>query len=215
MSDKIWIYEPTILLEKDSLTEILYNKEYSLERNINALTRLMGYLSLFSYVVTKNSKMLIYGIVGTFILVTLYFYMKTRRSNIKGVSLEEAFENPDYYDIVKNNYTMPTTTNPIMNVTQNEYSDDPMRERAAPSYTKQVTDEINQNVKANLDPRLFKNIGDEIDFENSMRSFYTTANTTIPNDQKAFMEFCYGNMPSCKEGSVLQCEKNNFRYNLR
>ena len=34
----------------------------------------------------------------------------------------------------------------------------------------------------------------------SMRQWYPTANTNIPNDQKAFAEFCYGGMKSCKEG---------------
>ena len=32
-----------------------------------------------------------------------------------------------------------------------------------------------------------------------MRNFYTMPNTQIPNNQKKFAEFCYGNMPSCKD----------------
>jgi hypothetical protein len=38
-----------------------------------------------------------------------------------------------------------------------------------------------------------------------MRNFYSTPNTTIPNDQKAFAEFCYGDMISCKEGNPIAC----------
>ena len=45
-----------------------------------------------------------------------------------------------------------------------------------------------------------------------MLNFYATANTTIPNDQKGFAEFCFGQMPSCKEGDGLQCLKDNPRY---
>jgi len=45
-----------------------------------------------------------------------------------------------------------------------------------------------------------------------MRQFYPTANTKIPNDQTAFAEFCYGNMPSCKDGTGLQCVKDNSRW---
>ena len=42
-----------------------------------------------------------------------------------------------------------------------------------------------------------------------MRNFYAMPNTQIPNNQKDFAEFCYGNMPSCKDGDYFQCEKNN------
>ena len=34
-------------------------------------------------------------------------------------------------------------------------------------------------------------------------------NTKIPSNQKGFAEFCYGDMPSCKEGNEFQCTKNN------
>ena len=42
-----------------------------------------------------------------------------------------------------------------------------------------------------------------------MRQFYTMPSTTIPNNQGDFGKFCYGDMPSCKEGDELQCTKNN------
>ena len=46
---------------------------------------------------------------------------------------------------------------------------------------------------------------------NNMRNFHSMPNTTIPNGQKAFAEFCYGNMPSCKDGDGQQCSKINRR----
>jgi hypothetical protein len=45
-----------------------------------------------------------------------------------------------------------------------------------------------------------------------MRSFYTNPNTLVPNDQKAFAEFCYGNMKSCKDGDDVACINKNYRY---
>ena len=56
------------------------------------------------------------------------------------------------------------------------------------------------------------NLGDSFMFDKSMRAFHAMPNTRIPNDQGAFANFCYGNMPSCKEGDKDMCEKNNFRY---
>ena len=47
-----------------------------------------------------------------------------------------------------------------------------------------------------------------MELEQSLRQFYSTANTTIPNNQAGFAEFCYGNMSSCKEGDDMACSKN-------
>ena len=46
--------------------------------------------------------------------------------------------------------------------------------------------------------KIFNNLGDNLEFENSMHQFVTMPNTTIPNDQKAFTDFCYGTLPSDK-----------------
>lgn len=62
--------------------------------------------------------------------------------------------------------------------------------------------------------KLFKNLGDSLDYDNFSRNFYTMPNTTNPNDQKAFAKFCYGDMKSCKEdacqGFMKSCKENNF-----
>ena len=86
----------------------------------------------------------------------------------------------------------------------NEYTDSPLRKKAAPSYNTAVKDEIDESVKKNLDPRLFQDLGDNIYFEQSMRQFYTTANSTLPNAQRDFAEFCYGGMTSQKDGEYIQ-----------
>ena len=103
---------------------------------------------------------------------------------------------------------MPTKKNPVMNILMNEYKENPHRKPAAPAYNDTVHKEINENATTQ-DKRLFKNLGDNLSFENSMRNFYAMPNTQIPNNQKEFAEFCYGNMPSCKDGDYFQCSKNN------
>ena len=105
----------------------------------------------------------------------------------------------------------------MMNVLLPEINANPNRNSGAPSFQPEIEKELNEKTKENiihkndLDPRLFKDLGDEMDFDYSMRQFYTTANTKIPNDQKAFAEFCYGDMKSCKEGNESACMKNNPR----
>lgn len=72
--------------------------------------------------------------------------------------------------------------------------------------------------KSNMDDKMrqkiFKNLGDSMDYDNFSRNFHTMPNTTNPNDQKAFAKFCYGDMKSCKEdaceGFMKSCKENNF-----
>ena len=105
-----------------------------------------------------------------------------------------------------------------MNVLPTEIQDNPERNQAAPAYNKAVEKEINEKTKefitnnfddkTNIDERLFKDLGDNVMFDNSMRAWYSTANTTVPNDQKSFAEYCYGDMVSCKEGNEFACTRN-------
>lgn len=110
----------------------------------------------------------------------------------------------------------PTVSNPMMNVMMTDYRDDPKRPRAEPAFAPSVRKEINEKTKKGieetLEEKLFRDLGDEIDFEQSMQRFYTTPNTQIPNNQSAFAEFCYGNMSSCKDGDVDKCFENEKKY---
>ena len=84
-----------------------------------------------------------------------------------------------------------------MNVT---YADDPKRPRAAPSFDPQIEHEIDEKTKMmitkgdeEMEDKLFGSLGDDAQFKHSMRAFHPTANTQIPNDQEAFLKFCYQN----------------------
>ena len=125
-------------------------------------------------------------------------------------------------DGIREEYTQPTNVNPTMNVLLPEIQDNPDRKQAAPSFNPVINEEINNSTKElikknfqddpDIDKKLFNDLGDNFEFEQSMRQFYTTANTTIPNNQKDFAEFCYGDMISCKEGHEVACIRNNPRH---
>ena len=135
----------------------------------------------------------------------------------------EGFEDLNAF---KNNFTIPKKTNPLMNVLLTEYSDDPNREAAAPTFNPNVEDDINEKTmdfiseqfvkgdeeKDKIKARLFADLGYNFEFNQSMRNFYATPNTTIPNDQGSFAEFLYGDMISCKEGNELACSRDNSRW---
>ena len=114
----------------------------------------------------------------------------------------------------EHNFSLPTKKNPLMNVMMDDYKYNTNKKPAAPSYNEKVLKEINENGK-NPNAKLYKNLGDNLKYEHSMRNFYTMPNSQIPNDQNAFAKFCYGNMKSCKDGDEFQCTRNNLEAGRR
>ena len=206
-----WLENPNALLNKNYITEIWPNSDFDLGRKLNAITRLIIILAILGYFLTKSVYIPVSAFVSIIVLVIIY---KTKGK----VSQKEGFKigfdsNPGrgLEKILEKEFTLPTKKNPAMNVLMNEYKENPNRKPAAPAYNDEVHEEINEMAKTQ-DKRLYKNLGDNLAFENSMRNFYAMPNTQIPNNQKDFAMFCYGNMPSCKDGDSLQCSKNNALF---
>ena len=70
-----------------------------------------------------------------------------------------------------------------------------------------INEAVKGAIKKNLNndkgfPDLFKDLGDKLDFDQSMRNFNINPNTQIPNDQDKFLNFLYGNLPSEKNVNV-------------
>ena len=205
---EFWLENPNILLNKNYITEIWPKDNFDLARKLNAITRIIVLMGILGYYLTKSPFIPVSAIVSLIVLVII-FKSKNKIINEGFTHGMEDNNSPNLKEILKKEFTMPTQKNPVMNVLMNEYKDNPTRKPAAPVYNEDVHQEMNQKAKSKTDKRLFKNLGDNISFENSMRNFYAMPNTEIPNNQKDFALFCYGNMPSCKDGDDLQCSKNN------
>lgn len=204
---QFWLENPNVLLNKNYISEIWPRSNFGLAQKLNAITRIIILFSVLGYYLTKSMYIPISALVSIVVIVIIY---KTKRVN----EINEAFTNikktQKLSSVLEKEFTMPTKKNPIMNVMMNDYKDNAKKRPAAPSYNKQVLEKINNSAKNN-NSKLYKNLGDSLAFEHSMRNFYTMPNSTIPNNQKDFALFCYGNMPSCKDGDYLQCSKNNNR----
>lgn len=190
---------------------LLKNKHITSEK-FNSLLTLVGLLTVLGYMYSQSINVIVSGVVTLGVIYMIYksnqkegFMMKISDSTEESNS-EQLEENKKVLENPKD-FTLPKENNPLMNVLMTEYQDDPLRKPAAPSFNPLIEKEINENVP--VDPRIFKDLGDSISFENSMRNFNSTPNTQIPNDQMAFAKFCYGDMRSCKEGDPFQCIKNN------
>ena len=207
---KFWLNDPNVLLDRNHITEIFPDKNFSLAQKLNAITRLVIVMTILGYLFTRSVKILVSAAI-TLVIVVIMFKTKSQKegfSEFKKEDLEHYKKEIKTDNYIKQTFTTPTKKNPAMNVLMDEYKYNPKRPAAAPIYNDQIKKEVNENAK-NENKKLYRNLGDNILYENSMHSFYTMPNTKIPNNQKDFALFCYGNMSSCKEGDSLQCTKNN------
>jgi hypothetical protein len=112
-------------------------------------------------------------------------------------------------DILQNDFNPVTKKNPMGNVLLTDIGDNPERLSAPPSFNPEVHDTINKQTQKqtqmlypgikNTSKQLYGDLYEQYTFDNDMmRNFYSTANTRVANDQGAFGEWLYGNMPSSK-----------------
>ena len=218
-STNIWLNDPTVLFNKEQVIYIWPNQGMSKNEKINAITRLVIILTILGFLVTNSYNFFFTGFITLGIIVFLFYTKQNNESKPSVSSKKEGFTNPELYNVLKDNFTNPSEKNPFMNVLLPEINDDPKRKMAAPAYNKAVEKKINNKTEdfvasdfdddPKIKKKLFSNLGDSFEFEEfGQYNFYATPNTKIPNDQKGFAEFCYGDMTSGKEGNETALIKN-------
>lgn len=213
--EQFWLYDISVLLDKDRLLEIWPNQYYSLARKYNAITRLILYLTILGYFLTKNINILVSSLITIVVFVMLYNFQSKKEGMDVMNQKNPTFKKTNFENIMTEKYTFPTKKNPLMNVLLPEIKYNKKRKRAAPSYNEAVLRNINKDAQFPElsdelvdNKKLYRDLGDNLTFEHTMRNFHTMPNTKIPNDQRKFAEFCYGNMGSCKDGDDVECSKN-------
>lgn len=228
-----WFDNPNILFDPKHILEFFPTEHMIYEQKLNAITRTILVLTIIVFFVTKNVRVIIVSLMTGFAVFLLHYYheKEKERAIIKKLSLEtkEGFDNPavDYLtengvNISSNVFSEPNSSNPFNNVLNTDIDFDPNRKPAPPAFNSIVNNNILNQAKqlvvdANPDQpdiadKLFKDLGDQFVFEQSLRPFNSNAVTTVPNDQDAFAEFCYGSMISCKEGNKFACARNLSRH---
>ena len=197
---QFWINDPMILLNKKSL-QVWPTECMNMNEKLNSITRLVVLLCLFGFILTQNVNFVWISILT---LVCIVFYQRLNDNK------KENFE----IQTVKK-YTVPTEKNPLMNVLLPEINGNPNRSSALQSYLpeneKMINEKVKKQISKNVDSRLFQGLNNELDLEYSMRNFFTNPSTTIPNDQKGFSEFLYGDMISAKEGDPIALARQQPR----
>ena len=241
-----WSNDPTILFNKDYITEIWPMQSMNFEQKLNAITRMVIILSLLGTLVTQKISFLVIGLITLMVVFVMYRFRKQKivasmfggaksANNNNNGNSKEGFEgrvskttNPVTLEtILRSDFYPVTKRNPMSNVLLTEIMDDPTRKAAAPSFnvdvyedimkaTKGAVQKLNPGIKS-TNKKLFGDLADQFDLDQSMRVFYTMPNTRVDNDQGAYGDFLYGDMPSAKESNAagaVQRVKDNYRYLL-
>ena len=243
MTTPFWSNDPTILFNKDSISQLWPTQQMTFEAKLNAISRIIIVMSLLGFLFTRNINILVIGIVTLAIIFTLYRLRKQKlvSSLIKkegftvnsstqpsALSQNQMTTNPVTLEtVLRSNFHPTTKKNPFGNVLLTDIMDTPNRPAAAPSFNPDVYDDIDSAVKKqtqmlypgiiNTTKQLYGDLYSNYQLDNSMMRFYSTANTRVCNDQGAYGEWLYGNMPSSKSSGpdgAFQRVADAYRYIL-
>lgn len=222
-----WGEDPNILFRSEYLYELFPVAHMSYNQKLNALSRTIILLTLISIMLSGFTRSVFIGFVTLAAVYILHHY-HNKESRTKQQE-KEGFDNPVEDLMQAENIVLepevfdaPKSSNPFSNVLMTDYDYNPDKKPAPPSFNQNVNEEILTSAKKmvqeinhdqpNIQDKLFRSLGEEMVFEQSLRPFHSTSSTTIPNDQQAFAEFCYGSMISCKEGNPFACARTLARH---
>ena len=231
MTTPFWTNDPSVLFNKDSITQLWPNQKMTNEAKMNAVSRLVILMTILGFILTRNIKIIFIGSITLAILFTVYKFRKQVLVNslIQNVGTTEGFSNSIPIDsklatnskttynpvtletVLRSNFHPTTKKNPFGNVLLTDIGDSPNRLAAAPSFNPDVYDDIDSAVKKqsqmlnpgikNTNKQLYGDLKGNYDLDNSMMRFYSTANTRVENDQSSFSQYLYGDMYSGKEST--------------
>jgi len=219
-----WAEDPNVLLDPAHLTELFPSAQMTYNQKLNAITRCVLFVSVIVFAITRSSRSIMISAITLVAIYLVHNYdvkekEKERFSDLVRDTLDkngvDAMAATDVFQ-------PPEPSNPFSNVLISDYSANPNKKPAPPAYNRTVSEDILAQAKQlvrqshpnnpDIADKLFQDLGDQYEFEQSLRPFYSTANTIIPNDQNAFAQYCYGSMISCKEGNQFACARNLSRH---
>lgn len=212
--EKFWIEDPCILITNFCSFNplILFNNNKKLASKLNALTRLIIICMVVIFSINKKMMYVYIGIFLVVVIIILHFILRNdsfdsfetlplpnngpflQNPNVnfntksKDLLKEQMLSrrDSDYYN------TKTVNNNPLKNVEITDYGKKPDFSEATRSdsdMTKFVNGKIFQTA-------------DQFIFDRNTQPFYTTPNSSVPNDQTEFANWLYGVDENCKSGSI-------------
>ena len=163
----------------------------SYNQKLNAITRLLIIISLLLLILTKRPTIILVLLLTLgFIYGYHYHYNKVTQEKFSNRADEVIAEHNINTDDV---FDEPTSSNPFSNVLVSDISLNPDKKAAPPAFSEITNKNIMDNSKKmiqesnpdhpNINEKLFKDLGEQYTFEQSLRQFHSNPNTQVVNDQ--------------------------------
>ena len=181
-----WFDKPKELFRSDKILSFWPDNKQSAADRINSSTRFILYLACILYLIKRDVRIIVLAFVAIGIL---FLFTKSGTVKEPGVSVKG----------VRDCQT-PTSENPLANVLLSDYTDDPNRPEACwyPSVKPDVEKYLDNTVK--YGPARTRSPTAKNQRKAFARQFMTGPVSSIPGDQTAFAEWCYGKKfsPTCR-----------------
>lgn len=178
MPEQIWYKDPTILFGANTWNKFVPTDDMTTAERLNSTVRFSIYFAMLFFLTTGVTTyvLAIPVVMGITILMYTYFPNGTTLEPFK-VTTKKSRES----------YTMPTASNPFMNVLLTDIQDNPNRGDAAPTNRRDVKAEVYKNFQKTSD--IHMDTSDLFDQAQAMRTFHTLQSAKVPNDLDGFKKW--------------------------
>lgn len=202
MPEQIWFKDPAILFTPDTWAKFVPLQGMTTAESLNTVVRLSIYFAVFLFLANGSTAYILTIPIVMAFTVVLYNIFPN------GKTLE-AFVDIAKKKVSGGSYTMPTASNPFMNVLLTEIGDNPNRSDAAPTNRRDVKTEIYKTFQKTTD--LEMDTTDLFDQAQAMRTFHTMQSATVPEDLEGFKKWLskgldepdYSTAPPARHGKIL------------
>jgi len=182
-----WFDKPSELFRADRITSFWPTNKQSANERINSSTRFVLYCTCVLYLINRDLRVIMMGMLAIAVLFIAYK---------AGVIKDPSVSAPNGNDTCQK----PTRDNPLGNVLLTDYTDNPNRPEACwyPSVKPQVEQYLDNTVL--YGPARTRSPTAPHQRKAFARQFITGPVSSIPGDQTAFAEWCYGKKfsPQCR-----------------
>ena len=199
-----WYEDPSILIDRESITEIFPSKRFDIIRKLNAIVRLAIIYSAIMFAYKREKTYL----VIPFIAMGITWVIRSKQGDLKRDAIYKKSVANQLDDLVKINdlateCRIPTKENPFMNPKLTDFGNNkPPAPKSCPTYNNVG---VQRRVEDLFNEDLYRDVTDVFGKNNSQRQFFTVPGNQVPNDQGAFAQWLYGRPPTCKEGNATAC----------
>lgn len=216
--DPFWAEQPSILWNKNRLSEFFPAPNMTWSEMLNSLVRGAFYISFllaFYYKSDAPFYFILFVCLFTFIVArypgpVMVQLSKAqswlsqlpknlnRETDTDKKTIQESFvltsNNTEEW---KQSSIQPTDDNPFMNF--NIFTDPTTKVASPLSYG---SPSLQKDIESKFQTDLYRDVSDIYNKQHNQREFYTTPCTTFPNDQTSFARWLYAVPPTCKEEGI-------------